>query len=260
MDAGFTGDGLIRLIRNSPSVLYTKPAISRLQFWRNYTGNDVDVLKIISRNSRILQLDIDNVVQPSIKLLKDYGLSDADVRRLWLSACSESLKSPDSIKKLIEDTEAFGFARKSRTFLLALPVVSRCNGDTIVKKLTFLKNSYGCSEEEVQTAFKKFPNLVTLSENMLKSKMDFLLGSAGVTKSYILSRPALLGYSLEKRLVPRHHVLSVLKIKGLNEGTGFYGAVTLSEKDFLEKFVMPYKEVPELEELYAAACRGKISI
>jgi mTERF domain-containing protein, mitochondrial len=60
--------------------------------------------------------------------------------------------------------------------------------------------------------------------------------------------------------IPRHHVLSFLKCKGLNKAA-LYSAVILSERNFLDKFVVPYeKEIPELGEVYTAACQGKMPV
>jgi mTERF domain-containing protein, mitochondrial len=259
MENGFTGETLTGLIQASPSILLLKSASSRLQFWRDYLGTDDELLKIVRNNHRLLQSHIDAVV-PTINVFKDYGLSDVDIRRLFVFS-GNKLKSPDSAKKLIEDTEALGFDRKSRMFVFGLVVLGRYRKDLVKRKLEFFRNKYGWSDEEVHTAFKRFPNLVCQSEKTMKSKIDFLLGSAGFTNQSIISHPAIVGYSLEKRLVPRHHVLNVLRIKGLIRGTIGHAAFSFSEKDFLDKFVIPYnKEVPELENIYAASCRGKLSI
>ena len=257
MAAGFTGDTLIQLIQYTPVVLCSNSALSRIQFWRDYTGSDLSLLKILYRNHRLLQSDIDNAVKPNIKILRDYGFCDADVQKVLLSL-GNFLKKPDFINNVLAETKALGFFPGSRMFVQAITVVGRKNGDTIKRKFEYLRNTYGWSHEEVHCAFNRYPTFVCLSERTLKSKMDFLLGNVGLTSKEVSSKPGLLGYSLEKRLVPRHDVLSILKLKGLHRRTSLYGVVTMSEKDFLEKFVRPYnKEIPELEEVYAAACQGK---
>jgi mTERF domain-containing protein, mitochondrial len=256
---GFTGETLTQLIQASPSTLLLNSASSRLQFWRDNLGTDDKLLKMLRSNHRVLQSDIDEVVVPIINVFKDYGLSDVDIQRLCMST-GNKLKSPGSAKKLIEETEALGFDRKSCMFIFGFVALGKYSGN-LLKRLEFFRNNYGWSDEEVRTAFKRFPNIVSQTEKTLKSKIDFLLGSVGFTNQNIISDPAILGYSLEKRLVPRHHVLNVLKIKVLNRGTGTCSVFSLSEQDFLDKFVIPYnKEVPELENIYAASCQGKLSI
>jgi mTERF len=69
----------------------------------------------------------------------------------------------------------------------------------------------------------------------------------------VASQPLLLGYSLEKRLVPRHNVLSILAAKGLKKKLTLLSVCFFTERRFLEKFVESYKkDVPEL----AAAARN----
>ena len=79
---------------------------------------------------------------------------------------------------------------------------------------------------------------------------------------YVLNRPALISYSIERRLMPRHYVIRILKAKGLlSKEIDFYSAVCITEEKFLEKFILPYnKSFPGLIDAYAAACRGQVTL
>ncbi|KAF8779798.1 hypothetical protein HU200_002058 [Digitaria exilis] len=81
----------------------------------------------------------------------------------------------------------------------------------------------------------------------------------GLELSYIVRRPVLLKFSVERRLLPRHSVLKVLKEKGLLKfELDFYSTALLAEKDFVKKFVHPFKNnAPGLVEDYASKCLGK---
>ncbi|CAN6166728.1 unnamed protein product, partial [Urochloa humidicola] len=77
---------------------------------------------------------------------------------------------------------------------------------------------------------------------------------------YILERPVLLTYSLEKRLVPRHWVIKVLLAKGLLKNNfSFCRIFKLEEKAFRLRFIDCHKDsVTGLADAYAAACGGYV--
>lgn len=67
-------------------------------------------------------------------------------------------------------------------------------------------------EREVSTdAVSKRPAIIALCDKILLGKIfEFLVNEAAMKPRYIVEKPDLLTYSLEKRLVPRHNVMKVL--------------------------------------------------
>uniref|UniRef100_A0A0A9E1J9 Uncharacterized protein n=1 Tax=Arundo donax TaxID=35708 RepID=A0A0A9E1J9_ARUDO len=80
------------------------------------------------------------------------------------------------------------------------------------------------------------PQILGLSEEQLRRKIEFFVTKVDLEPENILKRPILLTYSLEKRLVPRHCVAKVLEAKGLmKKGAGFCTVVAHGEDDFLAR-------------------------
>lgn len=73
------------------------------------------------------------------------------------------------------------------------------------------------------------------------------MSGMGYQPAYLVSSSAFLICSLDKRILPRHKILLVLKDKGLI-GTNYslYYAVKLNESQFVNKFVLPYEEVHQV--------------
>lgn len=261
MAAGFTGEILVKLIRHSPSVLQMKPPIARLQFWRDFMGNNDAFLKLIKKNGFLVTRDINKNVTPRLNLLKEYGLSDNRIVKLLTKGGSRFmlLQSLDNFSRKLKQNEELGFSRGSNMFLHGLLVIGNYKKETIEKKLEYFQKIHGWSEEEVWVAFNKFPNILAKSEKTVKATMDFLIKNVGLEPRSIAMRPIFFSYSLEKRLVPRQHVLNILKEHGLNKDPKLFTACVMSEKTFHEKFIVPYKkDMPGLAETYAAACSGKV--
>ncbi|RCV20867.1 LOW QUALITY PROTEIN: hypothetical protein SETIT_4G092500v2 [Setaria italica] len=84
----------------------------------------------------------------------------------------------------------------------AISAVADINKEKVAPKLKFLKSTLGCSESEVAIAVSKMPCILGYSEENLIRKIQFLIKEVGMEPQHIVERPALLGLSLEKRLVP----------------------------------------------------------
>uniref|UniRef100_A0A0E0K5A1 Uncharacterized protein n=1 Tax=Oryza punctata TaxID=4537 RepID=A0A0E0K5A1_ORYPU len=130
-----------------------------------------------------------------------------------------------------------GMPRESAGFKYAVMAVTCISPVRVSAKLDFLKmmpssilRCLGCSL------------ILTYSEVKLSRSLEFL------NAEYIVLRPALLGYSIQKRLMPRYHVMKVLNEKGLlKKDTDFYCLVKIVEERFFKKFLLPYhRSVPGL--------------
>jgi mTERF domain-containing protein len=82
-----------------------------------------------------------------------------------------------------------------------------------MRKVT-LYRSFGLSEGEVFNAFKNQPMILVLAEESIKKKVRFFLDELKLGIHDIMARPVILGYSLDKCILPRCAVLSVLMREG----------------------------------------------
>ncbi|KAJ4744883.1 hypothetical protein LUZ62_001279 [Rhynchospora pubera] len=262
MDAGFSGELLVHLIRYNPASLCLKATLSRLLFWRDFVGNNNEVLlKIIKRNHLLALFHIDNHVVPRINLLKEYGLSNQDIVSLLQIGKCRITANLDSLRQKLELIEEMGLERGSRMFMCAFKAIGTLNKDHLKRKIKFFMVTYSWSAEEVYAAFRKYPTVLALSENNVKWKMDFLMRKAGFESRNIALQSALLGYSLERVLIPRYTVLSALQANGLKKNFSLFTAAVMSESNFLKWYVVPHeKNVPGLGEIYAGAYGGKLLI
>jgi mTERF domain-containing protein, mitochondrial len=259
MTHGFSVDILAQLIRYCPGNLTMREIARRLSLCRNFVGmDDVALSKFIMRNHFMLNIDIDRYIVPKMDLLKECGLSDQDIAALFGNGHSCTRRSISYLRSIIDLIENLGVLRGSRSFLAGLKTLSNFNIDTIKKKFEFFKTAYGWSHEEVCAAFGKYPNILAMSEVRVKSNMDFLIREVKIEPSSIASVPILLGYSLKKRLIPRHRVLCILDAKKLKERCNLFDACMLPEKTFVERYIEPYKkDAPEVSDAYFAAFGGK---
>lgn len=156
--------------------------------------------------------------------------------------------------------EGIGVQRGTRMFRHALHVIAYLSEENITAMLEFLKKTFQWSDTEVGTAVSKNPLLLGVSKERAQRVAEFLLSEVGLNPEYIAHRPALIKYSLEGRLIPRHYVLRFLKANGLLEhDRDYYSAIVTSDTVFVKKYIVPHEEAaPHLAEDYADACKGKV--
>ena len=162
------------------------------------------------------------------------------------------------MKVVVKRAEELGFSCSSQMFVHALRTVASVNKNILNSRVHYLK-TMGFSHGEVTCVIGKFPTVLQLSEELLGHKMEFLMNEAGCGKIDVVCNPALFTYSMEKRLIPRSIVRKMLMSKGLPVANkAFASFFQPSEKDFLEKFVLPFEhDIPGLGQAYANACAGK---
>nr|CAB3467521.1 unnamed protein product [Digitaria exilis] len=109
---------------------------------------------------------------------------------------------PERVKEFVLRVEELGVrCSNSGKFRNAMRVVAGIKKERVALKLNFLTSTLGCSEKEVAIAVSKVPSILGLSEEKLVNKIQFLLNVVGLELQYIVDRPVLLAYDLEKRLV-----------------------------------------------------------
>ncbi|KAK1317791.1 hypothetical protein QJS10_CPA05g00654 [Acorus calamus] len=146
------------------------------------------------------------------------------------------------------------FNPSSSLFCLALATVLGIDKSIWEEKLE-LYRSFGWSEDDIVSAFKKQPQIMFISKKKIKRMMDFFVKESGWGLSFVSRYPSLLLLSMEKRIMPRYSVTRVLISHGLlNRDVNINTIFKSTEAKFLEKYVIEYQEkVPQVMQAYQEA-------
>lgn len=137
-------------------------------------------------------------------------------------------------------------------FLYGVDLLGGLSEESIDSKCQVFK-SFGWTELEIQELIKRSPYCLKFSEARIEKSLEFLMNELGYKPGFIVLSSSLLTYSLEKRIIPRHRVLLVLKEKGLiRKDYPLYSLVSLTEALFVKRFVFPFEEIHEVY----AECTG----
>ncbi|PQQ19683.1 hypothetical protein Pyn_22614 [Prunus yedoensis var. nudiflora] len=249
-----------KLIRSRPTLLSTNPEktlLPKLEFFSSLEISNADLLKTLAFNPHLLLVSLRNRILPTYNFLRSM-LSEKNVGVLF--KLNSGIFLQGHCKHVVPNIGLLresGMPQPCISFLLTRGTRVLMNKLVLNRSREVLK-TWGWSEDDFLSAFRKNPWCMIISEKKLMQAMDLLVNKMGWSSGMIAKYPVALGLSLERRLIPRCSVVKVLLLKGLiNENLNLGSLVKPAEKQFLEIFVNRYLgEVPELLSVY----QGKVDI
>ncbi|KAJ4979582.1 hypothetical protein NE237_010362 [Protea cynaroides] len=249
---GISGPDLARIFHRHPSILsnfslknYIVPCID---FLKSFLHDDRSIAVALTRLRWIKE--IRRVMQPNIEMLRYEGVQDSGISKLIIRRPQLLTWKQPQFNEVVLHTKALGFDPSSMMFIHALCTLSQMYKTTLEAKLELFR-SFGWSEDEILCIFRKQPRCLSLSEKILRTRLDFFMNKLSWTVAEVAKNPVVLLLSMEKRIVPRYSVIQVLLSQGLMKKQSISTALILTEDKFLEKFVRKYhQELPQLLKEY----------
>ncbi|GMN46479.1 hypothetical protein TIFTF001_015650 [Ficus carica] len=251
---GLSGPEMAKRLSVYPTLLkcsLDKQIIPSFDFFRDFFRSDKKASVAVKRFPDILVNDVEKIVVPNMNILREYGVSDSNIAKLLVNQPKAFMISSDKLRKIVEKVKEMGFDASKFKFLLAVLSFRAMSTSTWERKVSAYRGC-GWSEEDVFSAFHRFPWCMMLSEENIIASVNFFVYELGWRPCLIAKRPIILSMSLEKRVIPRWSVFQALLSKGLvKEEVSLYALLETPEEKFLLKFITPYKkEAPELLKLY----------
>ncbi|KAL8089206.1 hypothetical protein AgCh_038841 [Apium graveolens] len=149
-----------------------------------------------------------------------------------------------------------GFDLESSYFCHAIYVLCFLPNSAWESKCELFR-SFGFSDQEIRLMFRKMPFVMGFTERTIVEKMEFFLNKLQGTPFRLSSHPAVLNYSLEKRVIPRCSVLQVLVSQNrTSESYMLLSILVMTDKKFIETFVNAHRdEVLEVMKAYKGELR-----
>ncbi|GMH31465.1 hypothetical protein Nepgr_033308 [Nepenthes gracilis] len=260
-DLGLSGSDLAKVIPSNSVVErdLNSHIIPALELLKSILITDENVVRALKRSRRLLWYP--RYFQQNIALLQNYGVSDERIRKLILKNPDNFLWGPKWLENIMIRVEEYlGIPRHSAMFLYGVLALAALSEKTLEAKFQIFK-SYGWTESDIRTMAKANPLCLTISDAKIRSGLDLFMKELGYKPDYLSLHSVLLKLSLEKRILPRNVVLQVLKDKKLlKKNYSLYTVMISTDSQFLEKFVLPYKEeVPELYDVYIGSMPSPVN-
>ncbi|XP_054811719.1 uncharacterized protein LOC129312946 isoform X1 [Prosopis cineraria] len=250
---GISSSHIVAFICSCPCIMrrsLSKHLIPSFDFFQDLFQSDDKLIKALRYCSGIL-LDTNKRAVPNMKLLREAGVPESNVIKLLQFVPKTLTGNPNQFKEILEKVKEIGINPLKYQFLMAVHLYSSLSKSNLAKRAEVYKK-WGWSDDDILAASRKFPLCMIASEDKIDAIMEILVHKLGCDPSAISSTyPNVLGYSLNKRIVPRSAVLQVLLSKGLTKRKTLLSTFLYTEKDFLRRFVLCHgQESNALLELY----------
>ncbi|RZC72822.1 hypothetical protein C5167_048302 [Papaver somniferum] len=279
---GFTKPDISKLINKNPGFLSLnahKTLKPKLDYLNSKDISRLEVVKVLSTNPTILGRSLENLIVPlfdsiknivgtdkyvfavfrrsmglsdklmlNIQVLRDEGVPQSSIVKFLINGPRTLLISTGKFKDIVQEIKGMGFDPYKNAFLIAIHALAAMTKSTWETKLNAYRK-WGWSEDQIQFAFMLNPICMKHSEKKISMIMDYLVNQMGISPLLIARCPNVLNYSLEKRIIPRCSVYRSLVSKGLvnKDRIRITSLLYMSDKSFLDKFVIKYEEeAPEL--------------
>ena len=256
----FTRADLGRILSSCPLILsrsLDNQIIPCHNFLKSILHLDKTVVSACKRSPRILLENVKKNIVPKITALQEIGVPQSSVVFLIKHYPYVVQLKNDKFHEIVKEVMESGFDPLKMVFITAIQVFAGMSKSTWEQKMEVYRR-WGLTNHEIMLLFRGFPLCMSLSENKIMSTVDFLVNKMGWKLSAIIRVPITLGYSLEKRIIPRCSVGKVLILKGLVKKDLSLGAfLKLTEKKFFDRFVIKYQNhIPQLLNLY----KGEVGV
>ncbi|KAM1941447.1 hypothetical protein ACFX13_029024 [Malus domestica] len=245
---GFSETQISKLVRTYPQFLNSNPEktlLPKLEFFTSLGVSEEDLATTLGNEPILLARSLEKQILPTYNFLRTH----------FTLALMQNRKK---FAQVVGEVKQMGFDMEKSMSVMAIKALSSANSKSIRTRNCEVYKSRGWSEDDVLSAFKRHPVCMTRSEKKIMQVMEFVVNKMGLSSQMIVKAPVIMGYSLEKRIIPRFSVLKVLMLKGLmDENRNLGWVLCFTEKQFLERFVTRYRtEVPQLSSVY----QGKAGI
>ncbi|PKI65078.1 hypothetical protein CRG98_014547 [Punica granatum] len=249
---GLLGPDLAVFISSCPYILWRsldRLIIPHFNFFRSILKSNEKTLRAVRRIAWA-----GSTVAPNIRYLLDNGVSESNVAGLLLYVPTVLYSSHSRLREAMQVSKEMGLDPRKSMFQNALLVVLGMSKSSWESKARVYRN-WGWSEEELLSAFRKYPLCMAVSEDKINRVMSFFVDRMGWKPSLIAQHPILFSQSLEKKTIPRGSVLQFLLSEGLFEKhyslTGFF---TMNETAFMKRVAARYPEAaPRILAIYKGA-------
>ncbi|KAK8511159.1 hypothetical protein V6N12_033439 [Hibiscus sabdariffa] len=214
---GISSTDLTKLFVKNPHLLrlsLERKIIPNFNFLSNLFQSDNVALVVLNFQPRIFFYDFDACILPNCNVLRQNGVPELNIVKGFRRVPKTFFVTPVVFKDNVEEVKKMGFNPERFSFVVALDVLGSVRKSTWERKFD-VYNKCGWSEKEILEAFRRFPLALALPEYKIKAVMDFLVNVMGFQASSIAKQPLLLGFSMEKRLVPRGLFVKDLVSMGL---------------------------------------------
>ncbi|KAJ7534795.1 hypothetical protein O6H91_12G003700 [Diphasiastrum complanatum] len=238
---GLSNENVVRIVQRIPYVVtysIEKNIKPKMEYLESFGLIKEQIGKMLNKHPHFLRCSIERCLKPTIHFLVENGLHGKALVKLLIrqpQILGRSVKR--SLVDRMQLIKNLGFERESSKLATVIFVTNCLSLKTLQGRYDHLL-SLGLSKSEVYKILKSQPEIYGKSTKDIDQKVEYLVKVLNHPITVLVKIPVYLLYSLEKRIKPRHQLLSWLySIGSLKKEYCLSTILTMSESSFSSKFV-----------------------
>ena len=206
----------------------------------------IDIGKVVSKHPQILQYSVENKMLGTVDFLRGLGVTRL-AKVVERSPQIFSYSITDNLELTVDYLIGLGVTDVGKVVTKLPQILSYNVNENLKPKVQYLR---GLGMKDMGAIISKFPQIFNLSiEDNLGPTIHYLVDHCNVEVQYLENFPSLIGYSLDKRIKPRHQYL---ESRGIHVGTDVNVASMLrpSDKGFMKIAKSEYSDWMRFKEQY----------
>ncbi|KAJ1268181.1 hypothetical protein BS78_07G117300 [Paspalum vaginatum] len=255
-ELGLSPNEVRRFLGASPNRFLTAGLEGRLRpnhrLLREILGTDENVLAAIKQSMELIYENLEVVLLPKVQVLRNHGVTEEVIVKLIITHPKALVHRSTRFNEGLAAMKDLGVSPDSGVFPYAFGLFAKIHQSKWDHRIeNYL--SLGWTEEQIRRAFIRHPYCMSVSDDKVRQRMQFLNEKLGLGPEQVASCPVVLSLSYEKRLLPRCMVLDILVSRGVIKNGIRISHLLMPEKKFMERYVNRYREeVPQVVEAYGA--------
>ncbi|KAK1384706.1 hypothetical protein POM88_022441 [Heracleum sosnowskyi] len=251
---GFTSNDLFKVLEADQHILgrsLGNRIMPSCELLKSLFNDNASVIVAVKRYPRVLGKDISKTVRPNVEFLLNLGVPEYRILVMLRDQTGNFVQSTEKFKDVIEKIMNWGFDPEKKSFLDAIHMFATLSKSTRDQKWDLYRR-WGWSDDEILSAVRKQPFIMTTSEEKIERVMDFLVNEMGWDVQQVSSCPHAIMHSLEKWTIPRCLVVQFLLSKNvLKKNLALISFIKLQEGKFRVRYVDKFcVEFPQVLNLY----------
>ncbi|KAK7320432.1 hypothetical protein VNO77_29897 [Canavalia gladiata] len=226
--------------------------IPRYNVLKSVLHSEEQVVRALKRGAfSFLQGNVTHNLLPNVDVLRHSGVPHPCISYLVSFHPASAFTKHSKFVEIVKLVQEMKLDPLKTSFVSAIHVLVNVGTAKWESRLKAY-NNWGWSNEISISVFRKFPILMSFTEERIMKSMNFLVNDMGWASEHIARVPQVLAYSFHKRIIPRCTVIKILKSKGLVKNSlNLYSFLSLTEEVFLKRIVTKFLEdVPLLAGVY----------
>lgn len=225
--------------------------VPSINFLIGFLGGKSAVVSLLtSKRGSWVMRNCSDSTELNVSTLLAFGVPRSSIRKMLTLPMGPLARKPSEFRDVVAEISRFGFDPLSKMFIYGVATLVGMKRSKLETNVALLKQ-FGFSDDQAKVLFVKQPLLMGFSTKRIERGLKLFLEVWGWKVESLVDRPLLLMSSIERKIIPRKSIFSLLLSKDCVKKSDELSMLVISEDLFLRRYLMPHvSKVPQILDIY----------